>query len=87
MGLDIFKNNLNLTLVISRAYKLLSIVIDTVKMSFMETGKYGLYGVSEVSAAQFDHNILHSTIYLQVAFFIPMIATSLRSYNGNIFFK
>ena len=30
--LDIFKNNLNLTLVISREYKLLSIGIDAVKM-------------------------------------------------------
>ena len=85
--LDIFKNNLNLTLVISREYKLLSIGIDAVKLSFMVMGKCCWCEVSEVSAAQFDHDILHSTIYLQVAFFIPMIATSLRSYKGNIFFK
>ena len=85
--LDIFKNNLNLTLVISREYKLLSIGIDAVKLSFMVMGKCCWCEVSEVSAAQFDHDILHSTIYLQVAFFIPMTATSLRSYKGNIFFK
>ena len=77
----------NLTPHILSISRLLSVVIDTFKMLFMAGGNYCGCRVSEVLAAQLGLKTFHSTIYLQVVFFIPKITTSLHSYSGNIFLK